>query len=101
MALWVHVAVNSQRAIHSGLVWQFSFRIHSKCCDAVLEVLNNDVIFAGNRRTKTNVGSKPDLLMHAKFVRQAQIRPSSPLRAPFASAPCEHQNQLCLAGPKP
>jgi hypothetical protein len=30
---------------------------------AILEVPNNDVIFAGNRRTKTNAGSKPDLLM--------------------------------------
>jgi hypothetical protein len=56
--------VNSQR-LTQGQTDNFDLEFTRSNVTLSLElgVLNNDVIFAGNRRTKTNAGSKPDLLM--------------------------------------
>jgi hypothetical protein len=54
--------MNSQRFTQGEIV-TFDVCVGVAVGGAILEVLDNDVIFAGNRRTKTNAGSKPDLLM--------------------------------------
>jgi hypothetical protein len=88
--------VKSQRFTQGGIN-NFDVCVGVVVGDAILEVLNKDVIFAGNRRTKTKVGSKPDLLMQNSPCSDKVVQS---LEAFFCfNTFCKHQNQPCLAGP--
>ena len=94
----VHIAVNSQR-FTQGEIDNFDVCVRLVVGDAVLGVLNNDVVFAGNRRIKQTSLELLHLLMQRSPCSDEVIRSCSLLRPSFASATCEHQNQPCLAGP--
>ena len=74
-----YVAVGSQR-VAQGEIDNFDVCVRVVVGDAILEVLNNEVIFAGNRRIEQTSLEILHLLMQ--------------------NLPCSgNQNQPCLAGP--